>query len=217
MQQFIQMIKIQNKQHFIELCDWCTQIEPKLKPVIIQFAYPPFWHREPDFATLVLTILEQQVSLASAKAAYNKLVEKIGLVTPENLIKLKDDELRACYFSRQKIVYTKVLANEILSGNLDLDKLNNLPENEIRSTLIKLKGIGNWTIDMYLLMSLHFADIFPPGDLATIKSVYELGLVPATFSKEEIVSFMKKFSPFQSAATYILWHSYIERRNLELE
>ena len=211
------MSKIQNKQHFIELCNWCVNIEPKLKPVITKFDYPPFWHREPNLATLILTILEQQVSLASAKSAYNKLVGKIGLVTPENFVKLNEDDLKACYFSRQKIVYTKNLANEIMSGNLDLIELNNLSEQEIRSILIKLKGIGNWTIDMYLLMSLHFADIFPPGDLATIKSVYELDLVPATFSKEEIVSFMQKFSPFQSAATYILWHSYIERRKLKLE
>jgi len=69
------------------------------------------------------------------------------------------------------------------------------------------KGIGNFTIDLYLLMSLRFADIFPPGDLATIKSVYELELVPASFSKEEIINFMKIFSPYQSVATYILWQS----------
>lgn len=211
------MLKIQNKEHFIEICGKCVNLEPKLKPVISKFDYPPFWHREPDFATLILTILEQQVSLSSAKAAYNKLVEKIDKVTPENFISLNDDDLKACYFSRQKITYSKNLAFEILSGNLNLNELNNLTEKEIRSTLIKLKGIGNWTIDMYLMMSLHFADIFPPGDLATIKSVYELELVPSTFSKEEIVSFMKKFSPFQSGATYILWHSYIERRNLKLE
>ena len=211
------MYKIRDKHHFTQLCDWCTTIEPKLKPVIAKFGYPPFWHREPDFATLVLTILEQQVSLASAKAAYNKLVEKIGSITPEKLFNLTDEELRTCYFSRQKIVYTKGLANEIISGKLDLNELNKLPENEIRTKLIKLKGIGHWTIDMYVLMSLHFADIFPPGDLATIKSVYELELVPSTVSKEEIVNFMKKFSPYQSVATYILWHSYIERRNLKLE
>ena len=211
------MNKIQDKKHFFELCDWCVTVEPKLKTVITQFGYPPFWYREPNFATLILTILEQQVSLASAKSAYNKLVEKIKLLTPENLIQLSDIELRDCYFSRQKIVYTKILANEILSGKLDLAEINNMSEIEIRSRLIQLKGIGNWTIDMYLLMSLHFSDIFPPGDLATIKSVYELELVPSTSSKEEIINFMKKFSPFQSVATYILWHGYIERRNLKLE
>lgn len=211
------MNKIRDKQHFYELCDWCANIEPKLKQVIEKFGYPPFWHREPNFETLILTILEQQVSLASAKSAFNKLVEKINTVTPENLFRLSDEELRSCYFSKQKIIYSKILANEIITGKLDLNELKYLPETKIRSTLVKLKGIGHWTIDMYLLMSLHFADIFPPGDLATIKAVYELELVSGSSSKEEIINFMKKFSPFQSAATTILWHSYIERRNLKLE
>jgi DNA-3-methyladenine glycosylase II len=211
------MKKIQNEKEFKTLCDWCSNIEPKLKPVLEKFGYPPFWHRNPDFSTLILTILEQQVSLASAKSSFNKLVERITIVTPENLLKLTDEELRACYFSRQKATYSRILANEIISGKLNHEDLNSQSSEEIRSTLIKIKGIGHWTIDMYLLMSLHFADIFPPGDLATIKAVYELDLVSATASKEEIVNFMKKFSPFQSATTYILWHSYIEGRNLKLE
>ena len=210
------MNKVQNED-FKTLCDWCTNIEPKLKPVIEKFGYPPFWHREPDFPTLILTILEQQVSLASAKSSFNKLFERIKIVTPENLLKLTDQELRECYFSRQKSTYSKILSTEIISGKLNLENLNSQTAEEIRSRLIKIKGIGNWTIDMYLLMSLHFADIFPPGDLATIKAVYELELVSATASKEEIINFMKKFTPFQSVATYILWHSYIERRNLKLE
>jgi DNA-3-methyladenine glycosylase II len=200
-----------------ELCNWCISIEPEFKTVITKFGYPPFWLREPNFATLILTILEQQVSLASAKAAYNKLEEKIGIINTENLLQLNDEELRYCYFSRQKIIYTKILASEITSGKLNLSELNMWPEQEIRKRLIQLKGIGNWTIDMYLLMSLHFSDIFPPGDLATIKSVYELELVSSDASKEDIISYMKKFSPYQSVATYILWHSYIERRNLKLE
>ena len=211
------MERIQNKQHFETLCNWCIQIEPKLQPVIDRFGYPPFWHREPDFATLVLTILEQQVSLASARAAFVKLKERIGEITPENILNLSDEELRQCYFSRQKTVYTKILATEIMSGNLNLNVLNMQTGEEIRSFLIKIKGIGHWTIDMYLMMSLHFANIFPPGDLATIKAVYELELVPKSATKEEIITFMQRFSPWQSVATYILWHSYIERRNLKLE
>ena len=211
------MNKIHNETEFIKLCDWCILREPKLKPVISKFGYPPFWHREPDFSTLVLTILEQQVSLAAAKAAFNKLVEKIKVVTPDKFLQLNDNELQNCYFSRQKIVYTRILANEISSGNLNLTELNKVTEEEIRARLIKLKGIGNWTIDMYLLMSLHFSDIFPPGDLATIKSVYELDLVSPDKSREDIIEYMKKFSPNQSVATYILWHSYIEQRNLKLE
>jgi len=181
------MTKIKNESHFKELCDWCTGVEPKLETVIKEYDYPPLWYRKPDFSTLILTILEQQVSLASAKAAYNKLVEKIKDVTSENLLKLSDEELRACYFSRQKIQYTRILANELVSGNLNLDELNEMDEAAIRKTLIKLKGIGNWTVDMYVMMSLHYSDIFPPGDVATIEAVYALELVTPEATKEEIV------------------------------
>lgn len=211
------MERIRDKQHFDILCDWCIQVEPKLQKVTDKFGYPPFWHREPDFATLILTILEQQVSLASAKAAYNKLVKCVGEITPENILSLTDDELRQCYFSRQKTLYTKTLAEEVISGKINFQILNLQSAESIRSSLIGIKGIGHWTIDMYLLMSLHFADIFPQGDLATIKSVYELELVPDTGTKAEIITFMKNFSPWQSVATYILWHNYIEQRKLKLE
>ncbi|WP_167615535.1 DNA-3-methyladenine glycosylase family protein [Maribellus sediminis] len=211
------MKKTKNEAEFKLLCDWCTEKEPRLASVISEYDYPPFWHRDPNFATLVLTILEQQVSLASAKAAYLKLLDRIEDVTPKNLLKLSDQELRECYFSRQKIQYTRILATEIVEGRLDLQQINQLDEQHIREKLIHLKGIGNWTVDMYVLMSLHFSDIFPPGDLATIKAVYELNLVPTEASKEQIVEYMKRFSPYRSVATYILWHAYIEKRKLTLE
>ena len=211
------MKKIENEEEFLRLCDWCIDREPKLDVVIREYGYPPFWHREPNFATLILTILEQQVSLAAAKAAFLKLVEMVEEVTPFNLLRLSDEELRTCYFSRQKISYARVLATEIIEGNLNLEELNRLPEDEIRKCLATLKGIGNWTVDMYVLMSLHFADIFPPGDLATIKAVYELNLVPPEHTKEDIIEYMKGFSPYRSVATYILWHAYIEKRKLTLE
>ncbi|QGY43338.1 DNA-3-methyladenine glycosylase 2 family protein [Maribellus comscasis] len=211
------MDRIKNLEAFYKHCDRCTQIEPKLKPVIAKYGYPPMWHRQPNFATLILTILEQQVSLASAKAAFIKLENQIGEVTPENILQLRDEDLRACYFSRQKTKYARILATEIIEGRLDLDSLNQMDEAEIRSRLITIKGIGHWTIDMYVLMSLLFADIFPPGDLATIKSVFEIELVAPESSKEDIVKYMEKFSPYRSAATYILWHSYIKKRNLILE
>lgn len=210
------MKKISGYSEFINLCNYCVEIEPKLKTVIEKYGYPPFWHREPNFATLILTILEQQVSLASAKATFLKLESHIKEIKPENLFRLTDEELRACYFSRQKTRYAKILATEIIDGKLDLVALNQLDEPEIRSQLIQFKGIGHWTIDMYVLMSLHFADIFPPGDLATVKAVLELDLVAVKNSKEEIVMFMKRFSPYQSVATYILWHSYIQKRDLTL-
>lgn len=210
------MEKIQNEKHFRGLCDWVVAKDALFGQVIENFGYPPLWFRPPDFDTLILTILEQQVSLAAARSAYNKLVQEIENLTPENLLILSDEELRACYFSRQKIRYARILATEISEGRLNLEGLNKLPEQEIRTRLIQLKGIGQWTIDMYVLMSLHFADIFPPGDLATVKAVFELKLMPEGTGKNEIVRYMEKFKPYRSAATYLLWHYYLEKRNLEL-
>ena len=213
---FIEMEKIRNEKHFRELCDWVIQKDERFKPVLEEFGYPPFWFRSPNFTTLVLTILEQQVSLAAASAMFKRLQEFIGEITPENLLRLNDTALRKCGFSRQKIEYTKTMASEIAEKRLNLEKLNQVSEEEVRTTLIEIKGVGDWTIDMYVLMSLHFADIFPPGDLATIKAVYELKLVNPKSSKKEITQFMEKFSPYRSAATYLLWHFYLEKRNLSL-
>ena len=210
------MEKIQDEKHFRKLCDWIVVNDARFEPVLQNFGYPPMWFRSPNFDTLILTILEQQVSLAAARAAYNKLVQKIEIITPENLLTLTDEELRNCYFSRQKIRYARILASEIAEGRLNLDELNKMAEYEIRLRLIQLKGIGHWTIDMYVLMSLHFADIFPPGDLATIKAVFELKLLPAGTGKNDIIRYMEKFKPYRSVATYLLWHYYLEKRNLEL-
>lgn len=127
------MNKIHNEIEFKKLCDWCLEKESKLETVIQQFDYPPFWHRPANFPTLILTILEQQVSLASAKAAYTRLVEMIKEVTPKNLLKLSDEELRACSFSRQKIIYSRILAAEIVEGRINLASLNKLDEAEINS------------------------------------------------------------------------------------
>src|SRR5688572_27093426 len=98
------------KENFQSLCDKLTAIDADLHKIIIEYGYPPLWTRSNSFETLVLTILEQQVSLASANAAYQKLKQKIGRVSPANLMALSDEDLHSCYFSRQKIRYSKELA-----------------------------------------------------------------------------------------------------------
>jgi DNA-3-methyladenine glycosylase II len=209
------MIKIFREEDIKSISNWVIKTEPRLEPVLEKYGCPPFWHREPNFETLILTILEQQVSLASAASAFKKLKEKTR-ITPEKLFSLSDEDFKDCYFSRQKIIYARHLATSIIDGKLNLKELNNRPDEKIRSELIKIKGIGNWTVDTYLLMSLHRADIFPAGDLATIKSIKELNLVKPESSLDEIIDYMEKFRPYRSVATYLLWHSYIQKRNLVL-
>ena len=108
--------------NFRSLCDQLVETDHDLKLIIEKYSYPPMWTRDNTFATLILTILEQQVSLASAFAAYQKLKEKISLIDPQNLLQLSDDELRQCYFSRQKIVYARSLANALINEEISLQQ-----------------------------------------------------------------------------------------------
>ncbi len=118
------------------------------------YGMPPLWEREEGFATLVLTILEQQVSLASALAAFERLRAAASNVTPESFLKFDDAQLRAFGFSRQKTLYCRLLARAVVDGELDLSKLSSLSDDEARAELTRLKGIGAWTAEIYLLRAL---------------------------------------------------------------
>ena len=172
---------------------------------------PPDWQREPGFATLVQIILEQQVSLASAKATFEKLA-KYGNVTPENLIVHDDTTLKACGFSRQKIRYTQALAKAIING-FDLEHLQKQDDTTIRAELIKLPGIGNWTLDIYLLMALKRPDILPVGDLALQIAVKEVKHLPQRPTSEEMFKLAEPWQPYRSYSTKLLWHYYLSRKS----
>ena len=133
------MIATFSEENFHELCDSLAKKDKHLKRILHQHGYPPMWRRKPNFETLIHIILEQQVSLASAKAALNKLKEKIGGITPKKLLALTDTEMKACYFSRQKIIYARHLASSIVNGELSIKKLNGLLDDEIRNELKKNK------------------------------------------------------------------------------
>ena len=184
-----------------------------LEKIIEEFGYPPLWVRPNTFETLVLTILEQQVSLASAYAAYKKLKERIR-ITPNNLLQLSDEELRACYLSRQKIIYTRELANAIVSKRINLKKFEDQPDEIVRKELKKLKGIGDWTVDVYLIHALRRANVFPIGDLALINAIK---MVKGNgMAKEEIIQMSEKWKPYRTMATMLFWHYYIRKKNIKL-
>jgi len=177
--------------------------------IVDTHGYPPMWTRPNNFETLVHIILEQQVSLASALAALNKLKEKLKEITPAKFLKLSDEELRACYVSRQKTIYTRGLAKEIFEGRLKLESLDKLPDNDVRKTLIELKGIGNWTIDVYLMFVLQRADIFPIGDLAAVNALRRVKKLNKDTTKDDLLAFVTRWQPYRSVATMLLWHLYL--------
>jgi DNA-3-methyladenine glycosylase II len=197
------------KATFYPICDQLTLMDADLATIITNHGYPPLWSRPNTFETLVHIILEQQVSLASALSALNKLKERVQELTPARLLLLTDEEMRACYCSRQKTTYIRYLAEALLSGQLNLTELEHLPNDEIRAKLITLKGIGHWTIDVYLMFVLQRADIFPSGDLAAVNAMKRVKGLPKTTTKEELIELANIWQPYRTVATMLLWHFYL--------
>lgn len=206
-----------SKENFNSLCDKLARRDKELAKIIEQYDYPPVWHRQEGFATLVHIILEQQVSLASARAAYDMLRKKIGTITPKKVLSLTDEELKGCYFSKQKVVYVKHLASALINKELDLRSFSNMTEAEIRTKLIAIKGIGHWTIDVYLMMVLHRSDLFPLGDIALVNSMKEIKALPKAISRDELETIAAKWKPYRTIAAFLLWHAYINKKKLILK
>ena len=185
------------------------ELDPIFQGIAQRYGPAPDWQRPPGFASLLHIILEQQVSLESAQAAYNKLEEQIGHPSPEALLGLSDETLRACYFSRQKSRYSKALAQAILDDQLQLDTLHLLEEAQIREQLEANTGIGQWTSDIYLIFCLGHPDIFPIGDIAAVNAVRELCGVK---EKEAVWEKSLQWQPMRRAATKMLWHDYLCKR-----
>lgn len=204
-----------NKTNYKKYCQLLANNFPFFQKVIDTYGYPPLFGRSISFETLVQIILEQQVSLASARAAYLKLVEKVKVVTPEIILQQTNEDLRACYFTRQKTTYVKHLAQTILSGDLNLKKLITCSDDEARIILKQVKGIGDWTADVFLMMALHRNDCFPLGDVALITSTKDLLQLPATTTKAEIEEIANQWKPYRTLAAFMLWWFYINKRNIK--
>jgi len=201
-----------NHDNFHHICDQLAASDTDLALIVNNYGYPPLWSRPNSFESLVHIILEQQVSLASALSALNKLKAAIQEITPGRVLLLTDEELKACYFSRQKTAYVRYLAEAILSGQINLEAFENQPDHEIRTRLTALKGIGNWTVDVYLMFVLHRADILPIGDLAAVQSMKKVKQLPASVSREEMILLAQQWQPYRTVATMLLWHDYLSKR-----
>jgi DNA-3-methyladenine glycosylase II len=197
------------------ICDMLASKDTDLAEIIEAFGYPPFWSRPNTFETLVHIILEQQVSLASALSALNKLKERLQELTPARVLLLTDEEMKACYCSRQKTSYIKHLAEALLSGQINLAALEDMPDNEVRAKLTALKGIGNWTADIYLMFVLQHSDIFPVGDLAAVNGMKQVKNLPAHTTKEEMAEIATRWRPYRTIATMLLWHYYLSAPKTE--
>ena len=188
---------------------------PVIRDIVSSYGMPPAWRREPGFSSLVYTILEQQVSLASARAVYERLLETSPELTPSRMLELHADELRKIGFSRQKVLYCKILAKSILSGELDLEALTGASDDEVRKELMAVKGVGRWTADIYLLHSLGRPDVWPAGDLALRVAVQEEINLVTRPTEMETVELGKPYAPLRSVAARVFWHAYLSRRGVD--
>lgn len=211
---------LEGKVHLIELdeatlCKAASGLgarDARLGAALQRYGVPPLWAREPGFPTLLHIILEQQVSLASARAAFRRLLEVASPLTPERFLELDDAMLKAAGFSRQKTRYGRELAQAVLSGALDLERLARLEDDEVRVQLTAVKGIGRWTADIYLLMALGRPDIWPSGDLAlaaAARSVLGLDALPTS---AELLELAENWRPWRAVAARLLWHAYLSER-----
>ncbi len=206
------MIKKLNEKNLAEICKKLAKKDEDLKYIFETYGTPPLWKRDAGFATLVHIILEQQVSLASALSAFNRLREKINEITPENVLKLSDEELKACYFSRQKTVYVRELSKAISNGDLNLENLEKLSDADVKNQLKKIKGIGDWTSDIYLLMAMLRADVMPKGDLALHIAYKKIKKSEKTPTSEEFQIIAEQWKPFRAVAARLLWHFYLSEK-----
>ena len=197
-----------------QACVKLSREHRELAIVYNTYGPPPLWGRQPGFATLLQIILEQQVSLASAKACFDKLLAHLGDVSPNGLLSLSDAELKTAGFSRQKTAYARHLSEAVIEKRVDLDGLHRLPDIEVKVELIKLKGVGEWTSDIYLLMALLRPDVMPKGDIALHAAYQKLTRADARPNSDEFVAMAEKWKPFRSVAARLLWHFYLsEKKN----
>lgn len=194
--------------------DFLMQKDVIFEQIVDTYGLPEVIPSRPEgFETMVLLILEQQVSIDSAKATFLRIRASVLQILPENLIGLTDEEYRVLGVSRQKAKYIRGLSESILDNEIDLQSLSQKSSFEVRSELIKIKGIGNWTIDIYLMFSLKNENVFPIGDIAVVNTMKELLDI---HTKEEMEMYSQKWSPYKSYATFLLWHYYLMKRGRKI-
>jgi DNA-3-methyladenine glycosylase II len=166
---------------------------------------------QPDlFSALVDAIISQQISIKAAAAILKRVCALYApdpFPTPERLAATPDEALRAAGCSRAKVLYLKDLAAQIVAGSLDLQRLPELPDEEIIRALIDVKGIGRWTAEMLLIFSLGRLDVWPVDDLGIVIAAQQLYNLPARPKRKELLALGEPWQPYRTIASWYLWQS----------
>ena len=159
------------------------------------------------FHSLINSIIGQQISVSAADSMKTKFFKLKRNITPQTVSKLRTSDLRKCGLSRQKILYIRNISKFFLQNKNFIKNINKSSEEEIYNHLIEIKGVGNWTIHMFLMFSYGSSNIFPTGDLGFLKAISKLYKVKLPISERKLKLLYKKWSPYSSQATWYLWRS----------
>jgi DNA-3-methyladenine glycosylase II len=183
--------------------------DPDLARIVERHGMPPLWPRDPGFQTIVRIILEQQVTLHSGRAAYDRLERAAGAVEPGPIVVLGEEGARRAGLTRQKARYVVGVANSVTAGAFDVDGVGRLDDDAARNVLLAIPGIGPWTIDVYLLMALRRPDAWPTADIALAASAQFVKRLPQRPTFAELDRLAESWRPWRSVAARLLWHSYL--------
>lgn len=201
-----------NSKKLLQAVKYLSRKDKDLAALYEADGVPPLWARRPGFTTLIKIILEQQVSLASGKAVYKKLGRNIIPFTPAQFKELGTNYLRSLGVTRQKSLYCINIASAIINDKLDLKSLNKMNDVDVKEMLCRIKGIGPWTADIYLLMALLRGDIWPSGDIALASSMKKIKRLRSYPSNEKQIKIAMKWQPYRSVSARMLWQHYLNNK-----
>ena len=183
--------------------------DPDLARIFKVYGEPPLWRRPTGFPTMVKIILEQQVSLSSAASMFARLKTAIDPFSPERFLEVGEPYLRRLGVTRQKSGFLIHLSASVVNGNLKLRRLSRMSDENARLVLTSLKGIGSWSADVYLLMAMRRADIWPAGDLALAAAVQQLKGLAQRPGPDELELLAEVWRPHRAVAARMLWQFYL--------
>ncbi len=186
--------------------------DPLIAGLVEQFGMPPLWQRSQNFRTLVHVVLEQKVSLASARAVMLRVQELCPDMSPASFLGVCEQQLRKAGISERKVSYCRSIALAITTDTLNLAGLRHNTDTQVMEQLTAVRGIGPWTAGVYLLMAMRRPDAWASGDRALAVSLAECESLPAVPSYAELDERAERWRPFRAAAARVLWHAYLSRR-----
>jgi len=183
--------------------------DPDLADLFRRYGMPPMWARRPGFATLIHIVLEQQVSIVAARTLFRRLSHQLGEMTPRAVAAHGVTRLRRCGLTRQKASYCHELALAVRDGQLDLGRVARAADADGRETLLAMRGLGPWSVDVYYLMALRRPDVWPSGDLALAVAMRDVKRLSDKPDKAEQQAISAPWAPWRSVAARLLWHYYL--------